>query len=231
MTFSFPPRERGEGGPPEGRWEGRGPRRNSFNENDALSQTPPPPSYARSRELRMVPLPRYRGGGRNRFSFSRCGFLIRTRAMSTPVPKTPPHPRPLSDDPGSGGPEPSRSDAARKPRKPKTNERKKRKEAERRKAQFSSRACKARRASSGTRSPFGVPLRLSPRGLLIPKAQLKPGFLRLGGSLRAYGPPTGASLARFSTGVTRARLSQSSEHLTRRSYCRQADAQAARMRE
>jgi hypothetical protein len=65
--------------------------------------------------------------------------------------------------------------AARKPRtKKRTKERKKRKEAERRKAQFSCRACKARRASGGTRSPFGVPLRLLPRGLLIPKARPRP---------------------------------------------------------
>ena len=33
----------GGGGPPEGRWRGRGPRRNSFDESVASSQTPPPP--------------------------------------------------------------------------------------------------------------------------------------------------------------------------------------------
>ena len=52
-----------------------------------------------------------------------------------------------------------------------TNETKRKKEAERRKAQFSCRACKARRASSGTRSPFGVPQRLLSKGLTHPLAQ------------------------------------------------------------
>ncbi len=52
-------------------------------------------------------------------------FLIRIRVMSTAFPRTSPHSRPLSDDPGSGGPEPSRSGAARKPKtKERPNERK-----------------------------------------------------------------------------------------------------------
>jgi hypothetical protein len=34
-------------------------------------------SDAPSTTLRVVPLPRYRGGGRNRFSFSRCAFCLR----------------------------------------------------------------------------------------------------------------------------------------------------------
>ncbi len=56
-------------------------------------------------------------------------FLIRIRVMSTPVPKTSPLTRPLSDDSGSGRPEPSRSGAARQ----ESQERKERKQnAERR---------------------------------------------------------------------------------------------------
>ena len=48
-----------------------------------------------------------------------------------------------------------------------------------------------------------------------------PGSVR---SARSYGPPTGAKIVRVSTGVTRAVLSPSSEHLTHRSLCRQSDA-------
>jgi len=43
-------------------------------------------------------------------------------------------------------------------------------------------------------------------------------------------PNRGAETSRCSTGVTRAVLSPSSEHLTRRSLCRQGDARAARVR-
>ena len=56
------------------------------------------------------------------------------------------------------------------------------------------------KAFERARSPVGVPPRLSPEGLTSPLAQLRPCFL-------------GRGLA----GVTRLRLSQSSEHLTRRS--------------
>jgi hypothetical protein len=45
------------------------------------------------------------------------------------------------------------------------------KEAERRKAQISTPQLSLRLASSGTRSPSGVPPRLSPMGQLLPKAQ------------------------------------------------------------
>ncbi len=45
---------------------------------------------APSTMLRMVPLPRYRGCGQA-ISFSRCIFLIRTRAMRKPFPRTSPH--------------------------------------------------------------------------------------------------------------------------------------------
>jgi hypothetical protein len=44
----------------------------------------------------------------------------------------------------------------------------------------------------------------------------RPGFLGPDGSARPYEPPTGAKIVRVSTGVIRARLSQSSEHLTHR---------------
>jgi len=42
----IPPRDSGEGEPPEVRWEGRGPRRNFGNDNETLIQTPPPPRFA-----------------------------------------------------------------------------------------------------------------------------------------------------------------------------------------
>ena len=57
-----------------------------------------------------------------------------------------------------------------------------------------------RRRANAPASPVGVPPRLSPRGLTSPKAQPRPCFL-------------GRGLA----GVTDLRLSQSSEHLARRS--------------
>ena|SRR5579862_76397 len=39
------PRESGEGGPRVARWKGRGPRRSTCDENEALTQTPPPPHF------------------------------------------------------------------------------------------------------------------------------------------------------------------------------------------
>jgi hypothetical protein len=139
--------------------------------------------------------------------------------MSTPVPKTSPLSRPLSDDPGSGGPKPSRSAcgtlhfppplwgregrgvvrrelcASPQPPPPLTPPHKGEGNKQIRKgsrtpkgARSSNRTCKVRRASGGTRTPSGVPLRLMPKGLLIPRAQPRPSFLGLGESLRAYGP-------------------------------------------
>ncbi len=61
---SFPPRDSGEGDRALARWAGRGTRRHSCVDNEASSQTPPPP------RKRAVPLPRYRGGGCNTISFS-----------------------------------------------------------------------------------------------------------------------------------------------------------------
>ena len=57
-----------------------------------------------------------------------------------------------------------------------------------------------RRRANAPASPVGVPPRLSPRGLTSPKAQLRPCFLRPG-----------------LMSVAHHRLSQSSEHLARRS--------------
>ena len=151
-------------------------------------------SDAPSTTLRVVPLPRWRGGGCNKFPFSRCAFCSRARAMSKPVPKTPPQSRPSSDRSGSGEPDPSRSGAAicspdersdirerrsgfiaapgyrlRSPGLRKNEEKKERKQNAERRNFTNRRACKARRASSGTRTPSGVPLRLSPKGLTHPK--------------------------------------------------------------
>src|SRR6185437_14381279 len=53
------------------------------------------------RSLRAVPLPRYRGGGRQAPPFSRRVFL-RTRVIGTPFLKTTPPTQPSSDAPGSG---------------------------------------------------------------------------------------------------------------------------------
>ena len=87
------------------------------------------------------------------------------------------------------------------------------KEAERRKAQDQPPHLQVRRASSGTRTPSGVPLRLSPRGLFIPKAQHRPCFLRLGRSVRSCtAAPTGGRRPCASPRALPApRLSQSSE--------------------
>ncbi len=63
-----------------------------------------------------------------------------------------------------------------------------------------------RLASSGMRSPVGVPPRLSPGGLLIPKAQSRamlPGT-RPERSVRYGRPNRGAETSRCSTGVSRA---------------------------
>src|SRR5579864_5515282 len=60
------PRDSGEGGPREARWKGRRTQRFTFVEGVSSRPAPPPPSCARYRSLRMVPLPRsasLRGGG------------------------------------------------------------------------------------------------------------------------------------------------------------------------
>src|SRR5205823_1018338 len=65
---SLPPRDSGEGGPHEVRWEGRQHRR-GVTVNVLRHFEPRAPSTT----LRVVPLPRYRGGGKVS-SFSRCAF-------------------------------------------------------------------------------------------------------------------------------------------------------------
>jgi hypothetical protein len=69
------PRDSGEGGPSEreaiGWWKGRRPRR------ILLRRKCSGESEAPSTTLRVVPLPRYRGGGRKRVPFSRCALCSR----------------------------------------------------------------------------------------------------------------------------------------------------------
>jgi hypothetical protein len=81
----------------------------------------------------------------------------------------------------------------------------KQKEAERRQAQSSSSApCEVRLALCGARSPSGVPPRLLPKGLFIPKAQrqaMLPGT-RPERSVRHGRPNRGAETSRCSTGIT-----------------------------
>ena len=48
------------------------------------------------------------------------------------------------------------------------------------------------RASGGTRTPLGVPPRFLPKGLLIPKAQLRPGFVGGGAETRRVAPANAA---------------------------------------
>src|ERR1700728_2576509 len=68
-------------------------------------------------------------------------------------------------------------------------------------------ALRARRALKyGARSPLGVPPRLSLGGCHLP-TQLQARLPETGGSGRSYEPPTGAKIARTSTGVSRPRLS------------------------
>ena len=108
--------------------------------------------------------------------------------MSKPFPRTSPPPDLRQMNPAVEGR--NHHDRARHGRK----ERKKDKEAERRKAHFSCRACKARRASSGTRSPFGVPQRLLSKETLASLGATRPGFAETGGSAGSYGPPSGEDL-------------------------------------
>src|SRR6185437_14066475 len=79
---SLLPRDSGEGGPSEreaiGWWKGRGPRRKFFrrqrnDESDAPSTT-----------LRVVPLPRYRGGGKTKRSQSHGAIFVRARVFRPP---------------------------------------------------------------------------------------------------------------------------------------------------
>lgn len=79
-------------------------------------------------------------------------------------------------------------------------------------------ALTARRRAKRARPPAGVPPRLSPRGLTSPEARPEPGFLGRGRSVRLLlSPPNRGRRPCAARGVARAGLSQSSEHLTRRS--------------
>jgi hypothetical protein len=119
-------------------------------------------------------------------SFSRCGFLFAPELCGTPFPKTPPH-----SDLRQMNPAVDRPDCITIGHGARNNERNK-KEAERRKAQLNRRTCKVRRASSGTRTPSGVPQRLSPRGLSSPKAQRQAMLSRTVRSVRSgTAAPTG----------------------------------------
>ena len=88
--------------------------------------------------------------------------------------------------------------------------------------------CGEARTLARARSPVGVPLRLLPGRQLVPKAQRQATFPGISPARSVLNgrPNRGAETSRVSTGVTRAgeTLSQSSEHLTHRSWCRQSDA-------
>src|ERR1700735_2687060 len=58
---SFPPRDSGEGDRALARWAGRGPQRLSCVDNEALSQKPPPPSFACWASYGWSPSPASRG--------------------------------------------------------------------------------------------------------------------------------------------------------------------------
>ena len=83
--INFPPRASGEGGPSEARgasvgwWEGRGPQRSFGDDNEAMSQTPPPPPSGWS------PSPALRG----RISDPVLATRLRIRALLT-ISKNPP---------------------------------------------------------------------------------------------------------------------------------------------
>ena len=88
-------------------------------------------------------------------------------------------------------------------------------EAERRQAWGRTfRTSPVRQRAKRARSPVGVPPRLSPRGLTSPKAQPRPCFLGRG---LTHDPEGSCASKNPLAGVTHLRLSQSSEHLARRS--------------
>ena len=181
----------------------------------------------------MVPLPRFRGGGRQTIPFSRGAFVRAPELCGTPVPKR----RRKSDlrqmpRSGNAGSIMIRHGARTKETNG-TNERKK--ERKRNADRRGSPCCTgqgAARTLRRARSPVGVPLWLSPGGQLVPKAErqaMLPGAFRSVRSCMAA--PTGG---RKPCAVPRAlpapKPSQCSEHLARRSLCRQDDARAARVR-
>ncbi len=159
------PRDSGGGGPHEVRWRGRltqhaRPRRRTF----ITARAP-------STMLRMVPLPRYRGGGCT-IPFSRCiphpSFCSGTNfsALRTDLRQRIPAVDAgrlticaLSHDYKNG-----RKQGSGTPRD----------------AYPTSAPCGVRRAQSAARSPLGVPPRLLPEGRRSPRLSFRPGFLGRG---------------------------------------------------
>ena len=181
----------------------------------------------RPRPSRAATRPPQGEDNRQALPFSRCVFLFAPELCLSQSQKPRRNPDLRQINPAVDRPDSSRSGTAHE----RTNGKKKRKQnAERRIS--NRRTCKVRRAPWRARSPSGVPLRLSPRGLSSPKAQRQAMLpeTRPERSILNGRPNRGAETLRFSTGVTRAVLSPSSEHLARRSLCRQADTQAARVR-
>ncbi len=142
------PRDSGEGGPSEreaiGWWKGRRPRR------ILLRRKCSGESEAPSTTLRVVPLPRYRGGGRKRVPFSRCAFCSRPEFCQSYSRNGPPQRR-----------EAERRKARRHTAAPHSR------------TLPSANAAGAARATDDplartlrlrARSPFGAPLRLSSQG-------------------------------------------------------------------
>ena len=174
----------------------------------------------------MVPLPRFRGGGRQTIPFSRGAFVRAPELCGTPVPKRRKSDLRQMPRSGNAGSIMIRHGARTKETNG-TNERKR--ERKRNADRRGSPCCTgqgATRTLRRARSPVGVPLWLSPGGQLVPKAQrqaMLPGAFRSVRSCTAA--PTGG---RKPCAVPRAlpapKPSQCSEHLTRRSLCRRADA-------
>ena len=105
-AYSIRPHASAGGGPPcaAGWWRGRGPRRFSFDESESVSQTPPPPSFARCASYGWSPSLAI-AGAEGTTSRSRGAFFVRARVMQHAKPKTSPRSRPLPDDSGGGSAE------------------------------------------------------------------------------------------------------------------------------
>ena len=154
--------------------------------------------------LRSISPPSPARGEGNRKSFSR---RASARVVSTPFPVSSLRGAKRRSNPGHT--ENPTSHIARRNRRTgwlRYTRHDEEREAERRQAHGSSADLASGGASSGMRSPVGVPPRLSPGGLLIPKAQSRamlPGT-RSERSVRYGRPNRGAETSRCSTGVSRA---------------------------
>ena len=156
--------------------------------------TPPPPPYARSRELRAVPLPPFHGGGRVS-SFSRrafapelCHATVTALSDSSP-PDFDPVVHAEATRPNAGGSacasEASAWIAGSSPAmtKERTEERKRFGGETPTDARLFCRAFVHGRASSVRRTTVGVPPRFSSQGVFHHKGlSLRPGFLGRGGT-------------------------------------------------